>query len=302
MGHGRAGKYPGAVASFLALYRDADLELGENILDCWSLVHACFGESDVIAFTASHANLAPGQGLRDLTPAPAFPHLWKTSESGPLLLDLLLNAGSRLVRVWAMGLLRRDHLGLLGAMPVADIGRLLDHPDPQIQLLGAQALEGSTLLGQLTVAEWLDLLEVQNPTVLETIVALMSKHVRADRLDLAQIVQLATAKAVPVARLGLAFLKDRQITSEQDLEIIARLADARSASVAGEITEWALRYIGNQEAYQVDRVSRFFDSLIRQTREAAWKWLAPQAAGWNDPALWGRLIETPYDQVPRRGE
>jgi len=110
--------------------------------------------------------------LRDLTAAPLFPELWKSESSGALLLDLLLDASSRLVRVWAMGLLQRDHLALLGSMNVADIRRLLDHPDEQVQILGAQALENSTRLGQLTVEEWFDLLAVQNPTVAETIVGL----------------------------------------------------------------------------------------------------------------------------------
>jgi hypothetical protein len=297
MGHRKPGNYPKAVAEFLKLYRDADLERGENILDCWSLVHACFGESDVIAINGSHVNLSPGRALRELNPAPAFAELWKSETSGSLLVDLLLTANSRLVRVWAMGLLQRDHLPLLGAMSVADIRRLLDHPDEQVQVLGAQALENSTRLGQLTVDEWLELLAAQNPTVLETISGLMEKHVRGDRLNLEQVVQLASARAVPVVRLGFGFLKNRQIAGEQDLETIARLAEVQSASVAAEITRWALERLGASSVYRVERISRFFDSLIQQTREAAWDWLTPTSAGWNDAALWSRLIETPYDDV-----
>jgi hypothetical protein len=297
MGHRRPGDYPKAVAGFLKLYRDADLERGENILDCWSLVHACFGESDVIAIGASHVNLAPGRALRELNPAPSFAELWKSETSGTLLLDLLLSANSRLVRVWAMGLLHRDHLALLGAMSVADIRRLLDYPDEQVQVLGAQALENSTRLGQLTVDEWLELISAQNPTVLETISGLMARHVRGDRLNLEQVVQLATARAVPVARLGLGFLKGRQIAGDVDLEAIARLAEAQSASVAGETTRWALARLGASGGYRVEWISRFFDSLIQETREAAWEWLTPASAGWNDAALWSRLIETPYDDV-----
>lgn len=297
LGHRRPADYSGAVAAMLARYRDDDLQLGENILDSWSLLHACFGESPILQFDASRVTLIDGAALRDLQPAPQFSDLWKSEAAGKLLIDLLLNARAHLIRVWAIELLQRDHRGLLAAIPVSDIRRLLDHPDEQVQLTGAQLLEASTSLDKLTVADWLELLKVQSPTALETIVTLMSRHVRGDRLDLRQCVELARGKPVPVARLGLEFLRDRDVRTEADREIAADLAGARCASVAGAIAGWALARIGTPDAYRVDRIARFFDSLLRETREAAWTWLSPGVAGWDDPALWSRLVETPYDDV-----
>lgn len=297
LGHQRPPDYPAAVARMLQRYRDEDLARGEYILDSWSLLHACFGESDVLSFGASLVRLRDGRALRELAPAPSFPNLWQSPEAGRELIGLLLQARSRLVRVWAAGLLRANHAELLKRMPVADIRRLLDHPDDEVQLLGAQVLQGSTELDKLPVAGWLELLAVRNPTVLETICRLMAQHVRGDRLDLAQCVQLATAKPAPVARLGFEFLRTREIRGEADLQTIAELADARCAVVARDLAAWALTRLGTREAYQVERIVRFFDSLLHETRDGAWAWLVAGTRGWDDPALWGRLVETPYDDV-----
>lgn len=297
LGHQRPADYPAAVARMLKRYGDEDLAKGEHILDSWSLLHACFGGSDVLVFGTSLVRLREGKALRDLAPSPQFPALWQTDQAGQLLIGLLLEANSRLVRVWAAGLLRASHADLLKRMAVSDIRRLLDHPDDEVQLFGAQVLEGSTELDKLPVSDWLELLGVRNPTALETVCRLMALHVRAERLDLAQCAQLAAARPAPVARLGFEFLRQREIHSEGDLRSIADLAEARCAVVGTELARWALARLGTREVYQVERVARFFDSLLRETRDGAWAWLVPGSPGWDDPALWSRLVETPHDDV-----
>ncbi|HXE53993.1 MAG TPA: hypothetical protein VN541_13310 [Tepidisphaeraceae bacterium] len=47
----------------------------------------------------------------------------------------------------------------------------------------------------------------------------------------------------------------------------------------------------------MERVIRFFDSLVREVREGAWTWLTAESPGWHDSGLWSRLVETPYDDV-----
>jgi hypothetical protein len=166
-----------------------------------------------------------------------------------------------------------------------------------VQAFAAEMLEKSTTLGKLDLATWLKLLQTRNLAALETIARLMEQHVTPDRLTLEQMVELANAAPVPVARLGLRFLRSRRIESAADRTTISRLSSARSAGVAEEITTWALSILGAAENYDVDAVSRFFDSLLQPARDAAWAWLTPQSPGYNDPALWSRLIETPYDDL-----
>ena len=291
---------PGGRSLASALIATKTSPRGENLVDCWSLSHACFGESPVLEFQSAKIAVAEGQSLRNLTPAPAVSKLWKTPDAAKVLLDLVLEGKSRLVRVWAVELLRRDHAQRLRNLPVADIRRLLDHNDEEIQILGAELLENAAGLEKLTITQWRELLTVRNLTALETICRLMLQHVHSDRVDLLQAVELAVAKPAPVARLGFAFLQKRQPRTAEDLDAIARLADARAAGVGFELARWALGHVGVAGTYDVERVARFFDSLTTQVRQAALEWLAPGSAGWNDPELWSRLIETPYDDVRLR--
>ncbi|MFT3789165.1 MAG: hypothetical protein QM770_23810 [Tepidisphaeraceae bacterium] len=97
------------VAAALARYDDADVRAGENLLDCWGLMHACFGKSKEIAFDARHTNIAPSGVFANLSAAPMFERHWADAAGLPVLLDLLLAARCRPVRVWAIQLLKRLH-------------------------------------------------------------------------------------------------------------------------------------------------------------------------------------------------
>src|SRR5262249_47442899 len=61
-----------------------------------------------------------------------------------------------------------------------------------------------------------------------------------------------------------------------------------------------LGILGNAAHYQTDAVSPFFDSLNAEVRRGAWLWLTPASPGYDDAALWSRLLETPYDDVRLR--
>jgi len=296
MGHQRPKDFPAAVAQFLARYGDEDAAKGENILDNWSLTHACFRHADVIEFDVARVYLKDGRGLSELRPAPDHPDLWKKPESARVLLSLLTAAKSRLVRVWAMELLRRDHKPHLAGISPDELLRLLDHADDEVQQFGAELLEGAANLEKMPVSDWLRLLKTRNVTALETITRVMLRHVAGSRLTLAQCVELATAEPVPVARIGLEFLKGRTIATPADRETASHVYRAKCAGVGRDIARWALGVIGTPQTYDVDQVSRFFDSLLAEVRLGAWDWLVAGSPGWDDPALWGRLLETPYEE------
>ncbi len=282
----------------LAAYDDADLQRGENILDSWGLMHACFGQHDALEFGATHVQLKEGRGLGDLSPAPVFPEAWKKPEAAPMLLSLAVLARARLVRVWAMQLFQRDHPN--HAIALETIISLLDHEDAEIQQFGAKLLETSPALATLPVAAWLKLLQAKNEEALQLICDAFGKHVSGDRLDLAQCIQLACVRPVPVARLGQRYLKERIIASSVDREQITALADAKCAAVAGELATWALSILGKPEHYACDQAIRFFDTSLAEARAAAWTWLVADSPALGDAAFWSRLAETPYDDVRLR--
>ncbi len=288
--------YVAAVTVALRLYTDADVATGENLLDCWGLTHALFGSGDVLAFGPSLAKVAEGRRLADLMPAPAHPQLWERANAAVPLLSLVVDAACRPVRAWAVELLRRHHLSRLTAIDVTLLLQMLDHADELVQQLAADLLEHATTLGTLDVADWLRLLRTRNVAALDAIARAMRKHIRRDRLTLAQAVDVAMAEPVPVARLGLEFLRARTIDAAEHGEL-TRLADARSTVLGGEIASWALGQLAT--AYDVDPVSRFFDSANTVVRRAAFAWVRSDGgeAAYRDPALFTRLLETPYDDV-----
>ena len=57
LSHHQPEVYVQQIAKALAHYEDGDFHEGENILDNWSLMHACFYHHEAIQFTAAHTCL-----------------------------------------------------------------------------------------------------------------------------------------------------------------------------------------------------------------------------------------------------
>jgi hypothetical protein len=241
-----------------------------------------------------------GRTLGELTAAPQFPALWNSPAAGADLLKLVTQAGSRLVRVWAMQILKQHHTSTLQAINAEQLLTLLDHPDQEVQQFAASLLETLTGVDTWPIATWLKLLETKSVTALATICQAMQQRVSAERLNLEQCVTLACARPTPVARLGLSWLSDRSITSPADRTMIRRLASAQCEAVGAEIANFALVCFSDSQTYSTDAVSRFFDSLNTSLRLEAWAWLTPGTPGYDDAALWSRLLETPFDDVRLR--
>lgn len=299
LGHSQPEAYPAAVARALVAYRDDDFAKGENILDSWGLLHACFGEHDALEFGPTHPRLKENRSFSELASAPAFGDAWKAPAAGAVLFSLLFRAQSRLVRVWAKQTFEREHSGYSAS--VDELRQLLDHDDAEIQQLGARLLANAPGLATLPLNDWLRLLQTRNTEALAAICEMFSRHVSGERLTLAQILELARSQPVPVARLALQFLQGRTVVTDADREAITAVADTACEALSGEFTRWALGILGRPEVYQTGQVIRFFDSLRPGARDAAWDWLTSGGSpGPDDPALWSRLIETPFSDLRLR--
>lgn len=298
LGHRDPATYVDVIVKALARFDDADLQRGENILDSWALMHACFGEHDALEIGATHVQLKDGRTLGELSPTPTFSEAWKKPEAAPRLLALVISAPARLVRIWAQQLFERDHAAF--AVPLETILALLEHEEADVQQFGAKLLDSSAFLATLPVASWLKLLQTKNEEALQGVCDAFAKHVSGDRLDLAQCVELACVRPVSVARLGERYLKQRSIESSADRALIVALADAKCSAVAAELAAWALGILGNPEHYSSDQVIRFFDSSVAETRAAAWDWLLQNPPALTDATLWSRLSETPHDDLRLR--
>jgi hypothetical protein len=295
LGYARPAEFPAAIAPALRRYSDEDLAKGENILDSWALLNICFRGSDALSFGPAHVGIVEGHSLSELKAAPRFARAWESPEAARVLHGLIVGARAQPVRMWAMEMFRR--VGTSLELTPEELLALLDHPDEQVQQFGAELFETQRGLEKLPVATWLELLRTKNLTALATLCVAFEKHVTGDRLTLADCLNLSCAQPVPVARLGFRFLQARQISPDA-VPALANLASAQCPVFAGEIATWALARLGTAETYHLNAVSRFFDSLVTETREAAWAWLiADDSVGYRDAELWSRLAETPFDDL-----
>lgn len=301
LGFNDGPRYLAALAPALAAFQDGDLAAGENLLDSWSLMHALHGESAAVEFSSLRAVLKEDRTLADLKPTPAFSQHWRTPSGVVAALELIVAAQSRLVRLWALAW-HQELARTISAAPAADIlTRMLAHDDEEVQSYGASLLAECADAANWPLETWLKLLKCDNPRVAQLLCDAMLKHVRDERITLAQRVEIALAKATPIARLGLRLLEKITPRDGKEREIIMGLWRAQCLGIGSDIARWALAQLGTAEVYQMPVVCRFFDSANAGIREGAWTWMEQEnSPGWLDAALWSRLAETPYADLRTR--
>ena len=289
-----------AITIAIVEYRDTDFAAGENIIDNWSLMHACYFHSDILIFNAAHTNLKPGTSLADLNAAPYQPVLWQQSVAVPHLINIVATAKSALSRIWAIELLLREHHGATLNMELQALLPLLSHADSGVRQFASDVFAQHAGLANLPITTWLSLLDQCDHGLLPMICTAMKKHVSAARLDVRQRLQLTLARPVPVVEFGFSLLKAQHGEHPLTADVLTSLSQTRCEALAGEIATWALEVL-DSDLYQTDTVIEFFDSLSLATRSAAMDWLEqPASRGYSDPALWTRLIETPFDDTRLR--
>lgn len=297
LGHKQPADYLPAISNALLQYTDDDVRAGENLLDNWGLMHACFGKSDQLIFTARHTNILSDGSLSQMSAAPRFEKLWKKSEGFSTLLALVVEAQSRTIRVWAIQLLKHLHAGRLPSISAQTLLSLIDHHDSDVSTFGADLLENSETVGSFPMQTWMELLNAKNPIVVEKIATAFRRFVTFERVTLSQAVELASRVSVPVATLGLEILQSREFRKAEEFDQLANLARARCAAVGEQIARFALSFLNRSGIYQVDQVIGFFDSALQSMRDGAFSQLQPGTPAEVDPAFWARLFESPYDDV-----
>ena len=295
-----ADAYCVSMTTAMLQYRDSDFVAGENIIDNWSLMHVLYFHSDMLKFGAAHVNLRTGCSLSDLSAAPYRPELWQRPEAFSPLLQILSTGNSTLTRVWAIEMLQRDHRDATRHIEIHLLLELMSHTDPRVQQFASAVFEQHQGLANLPVTTWLELLNQCDHSLLPIVCAAMKKYVSAARLDTPQLIQLTSVRPVPVAEFGFGLLRTRHIERPLSIAELTSLSRVRCEAMASEITTWALG-LCDSDLYQTNDVIEFFDSMSESMRDASMTWLEQRASrGHNDPALWARLIETPFDEVRLR--
>jgi hypothetical protein len=182
---------------------------------------------------------------------------------------------------------------LLEKVPFERVFELLDHSDDEVQALGLELLSSAAGLESAPLEAWTKLLESKNLEVLEAVCTLMSKLVSPQLFSTEQLLVFATAPLGPVAKLGLGWLKTRDVAPND----LLRLAQTRSRSAAADAVAFVRERLTNRPDFTPDWLLAFLDSTTREVREAAWTWFSEEKRARHRLDLWAKLVESPYDDV-----
>jgi len=283
-------RYGRAIRIALPLYQEASLSKAENLLDAWGLVHALYHSSPVLRREPRGITLQPGRTLAELEPAPFKPDAWMDRRDE--LLALVETARSRTVRAWAIAWLRKHYD--LGALAIARLRLLLRSPHEEVQVFAVDLLKSASGLDSLTVADWLELLEMDNPVALPLLCELMAKRVSPARLTVEECVKLAHAQAAPVAALGLAWLREKRSVPLGD---VVGLGDAPVPTVRTEAVAWLIDRIRESPDSRPEHLRELIDARHADTRQRALETMSKEPRFRDQQALWAALPESPYEDV-----
>ncbi len=291
-------RYGRAMRMALPLYRDAHLDTPVRLLDAWGLLHVLYAWSPVLERLPRGIRVTKGRSLAELAPAPYFKDAWLGGTDA--LLGMLAEARSRTVRQWSIAWLREHHGAALEGLPIGTVRTLLGSDDEDVARFGARLLERASGLEALGVAEWLDLLRIENVDIAPVVVAAFEKNVSPKRLSLPQIVALTGARIAAVAELGLRWAQDsvgatKRPVSGADLAVLARVAEATVPPVRQAGARWFLELLDAAPERRPEHVRDLFDSRFPDVRALAKEWLEKRNAA--DVPLWFALLESPYDDV-----
>jgi hypothetical protein len=293
LGKADPARYVRAAAGFLTRYTDADTDSDVHLLDNWGLMHALFRFSPAVVCPARGWEFAPGKLLADLAPAPRFEAVWAAAPDA--VFDVLLGARCRAVRQWAVWMLRKHDAAWLAARPVATLLKLADHADPDLSALGFDLLEQAPDLAAVPVDEWLARLDGDDLAMLQRLSALLARRLDPARVATTDVLRLAAHRSKPVAELGLALLQRRSFTAA-DAPLLLLLVQAESETVRPRLVRWLWERLTDFGPARPEWVLEFLDSKHADVRAVGWRWLNHSPLK-DDPAVWHRLIESPYDDV-----
>ncbi|HVK14393.1 MAG TPA: hypothetical protein VM597_36980 [Gemmataceae bacterium] len=293
IGKNDPARYVRAAVGFLTRYTDADVDSDIHILDSWGLVHALFHHSPALVCPAKGWAFAEGKSLADLAPAPYLEPAWATYPE--TVFAVLLGANGRAVRQWAVWMLRRHHEGWLASQSVVTLLKLADHADPDLSALGFDLLEKAPDLALVPVDEWLTRLDGGDLDKLQRLSGLLVRRLDPARVAAGDTIRLAGHRSKPVAELGLALLKQKTF-AESDAADLLPLTQADSEAVRPALIRWLRDTLSGFGTVRPEWVLEFLDSKHADMRAAGWEWLNASPLR-DDPAVWHRLIESPYDDV-----
>ncbi|WP_165253535.1 hypothetical protein [Paludisphaera soli] len=288
-------RYIPAVTEALLRYSDDDASSGLALVDNWGLVHILFHHSPVLVSDDRGWRIAPGRSLAELEPAPMFARLWAAAPRA--VVELLCRSTCRAVRGWAVRMARRDPASILSVFPLEERLGLLEVDDPEVVDLVGSLLRNDPALANLPVERWLSLLEAAAPAALGLLTELAGQHVPPELVGTDRAVRLAKLRPLPLARLGLQWLRARPPRDEVECRALLGLVEAESEPLRPELLAWARQALSGSGQFDPSWVVAWLDSRHEEARAEGWRWFLDEPRARDDVPTWRKLMESPYDEV-----
>jgi len=293
MGNHSPARYLTNMLRALALYEDRHLPRPDSILDTMSLCRILFEASPALVLDSRAFSLKGD--LSELTPAPAFAKAWSSEVAFEGLLDLLRQAKSAFVRAWVLAYLEREHAARVAKLTLPRLLPLLRAAHDEGQRFAAARLEGLPAWGRVSIDTWLELLSIDNSHAVAPLKRLVETHVAPERLSHAQCVALAQSSVAEFAALGLGWLKQRGLESEEHIAAASSLTEAATPLVRAEAVEWLVPKLA--ERHHSLLLRDWVDSPHPEVRRAALGVLRDVEHYQDDLRLHAAMAESPYGDV-----
>ena len=144
---------------------------------------------------------------------------------------------------------------------------------------------------------WLAVAETASPESLATLAEIMGQHLAPDRVSLGDAARLAACRPLPLARLGLNWLKARAPASDDERRSLLVLLEAQAEPLRTEILAWLRSALAASPEFHPEWVLEFLDSRFSDARAEGMSWFRAEPLAHDDVTLWQRLLESPYDDV-----
>jgi hypothetical protein len=295
LGRTHPERYVAAISEALSLYEDADVDSGLALIDNWGLIHALFHHSPVLAARPRGWMVAEGRSLAELEPAPIYEGLWRSAPRA--LFELMIGARCRPVRRWAVRMLGRDPAGTRAAVGVEEILGLVGHEDPEVVAFAVEWLRWADDLSDVSAERWLAIAESASPGALEILAEVMARQIPPGRISTEAAARLAASRPLPMARLGLGWLRTRSQASDDERRVLLALLEAECEPLRAGILAWLRSVLSATPEFRADWLLEFLDSRHADARAEGIGWFRHEARARDDVLLWQRLMESPYDDV-----
>jgi hypothetical protein len=152
-------------------------------------------------------------------------------------------------------------------------------------------------LSSVSPGRWWGVAETASPGALDVLTEIMARQIAPERIPLDVAARLAASRALPLARLGLGWLKAKGPASNDERRGLLALLEAESQPLRPEILAWLRSVLSSEPEFHADWLLELLDSRHADARAEGLTWLRAEPLARDDVILWQRLLESPHDDV-----